>query len=458
MKTILIVDDEHSVRVSLQAVFEGDYQVLAASDGEEALRVAESGAPDVAVVDLMMPGMSGHELIPKLKELDPDMAVVVLSAMNDVQSVVQAVQVGAARYLTKPFEVSELKLVVKMALQEKEKSVGITALKSDVKRFYNIDQIVGQADTWAATLEMVRRVAESAQTTIMFYGESGTGKELLTRLTHDLSDRCKAPFIPIHCAAIPEALLESELFGHEKGSFTGATERRKGCVELADGGTLFLDEIGEMPVGMQTKLLRFLQDHRFMRVGGRDFKLADVRVLGATNKDLMQGVREGWFREDLYYRLNVVPITIPPLRERRGDVRLLVEHFLECFRQECRAKMKGISAKTMDLLERYPWPGNVRECRNLMERMVVLHGDSPSLLPVHLPPEVRGGVAPGPGPAGLAGAVTFPVSLDDEVKGLEKHLIGAALAEAAGNLSKAAVLLQTTRRIVKYKVDQFGLE
>ena len=458
MKSILIVDDEHSVQVSLRAVFETDYRVLIAGDGNEALRVAEEEGPEIAMVDLMMPGMSGLELIPKLKELDQHIVIIVLSAMNDIKSVVQAVRLGAVHYLTKPFDVSEVRLLVQMALREAGKAVGLSVLRSEIGRWYDTDQVVGEADSWLETLEMVRKAAQSAQTTMMFYGESGTGKELLTRLAHDQSNRQKAPFIPIHCAAIPEALLESEMFGHEKGSFTGATERRRGCVELADGGTLFLDEIGEMPVAMQSKLLRFLQDHRFMRVGGRSLRQADVRVLGATNRDLRQGVEQGWFREDLFYRLNVVPVSIPPLREREGDVPLLVMRFLEHFREECRAKMKGVAAAAMALLERYTWPGNVRELRNLIERIVVLHGEIDELQPEHLPPEIR--CAHPAASTGALGAapVSLPVSMEDEVRNLETRLIRTALSESMGNLSQAAVLLQTTRRILKYKTDQYGIE
>lgn len=454
MRTLLIVDDEHSVRISLQAVFETEYRLLLAENGKTALRFAEEEGPDIVLVDLMMPGMSGLDLIPRLKEIDPHVIIVVLSAMNDVESVVKAVRLGAAHYVTKPFDVNEVRLLLQMALREAEKSVGLSALKTEITRWYNVDQVVGGADAWMETLAMVKRVAASADTTIMFYGESGTGKELLTRLAHDNSARCKAPFIPIHCAAIPEALLESELFGHEKGSFTGATERRRGCVEMADHGTLFLDEIGEMPLAMQSKLLRFLQDHQFMRVGGRTFRQADVRVLGATNRDLKQGVETGWFREDLYYRLNVVPIYIPPLRERKGDVELLVHHFLGHFCKECRAAMKDVTPEAMTLLEKHLWPGNVRELRNLMERTVVLHGDATALAPEHLPLEVRGGTAP---PSSASTDLPLPTSMEDRVGELETELIQRALRESDGNLSQAAVLLQTTRRILKYKIDQYHI-
>ncbi|MBT3379741.1 MAG: sigma-54-dependent Fis family transcriptional regulator [Lentisphaerae bacterium] len=454
MRTLLIVDDEHSVRISLQAVFDSEYRLLLAENGKTALRLAEEEGPDIVLIDLMMPGMSGLDVIPQLKALDPHVVIVVLSAMNDVESVVKAVRLGAGHYVTKPFDVNEVRLLVQMALKAAEKSVGLSALKTEMTRWYNVDQVVGSSDAWMETLAMVKRAAGSSDTTIMFYGESGTGKELLTRLAHDSSSRSKAPFIPIHCAAIPEALLESELFGHEKGSFTGATELRRGCVEMADHGTLFLDEIGEMPLAMQSKLLRFLQDHQFMRVGGRTIRQADVRVLGATNKDLRKGVEEGWFREDLFYRLNVVPILIPPLRDRKGDVELLVRHFLAHFCKECRAAMKETTPEALALLKDHSWPGNVRELRNLMERIVVLNGDSSALAPEHLPVEVRGGAAPS---SVTSPDLSLPTSMDDRVQELETRLIQAALEQSDENLSQAAVLLQTTRRILKYKIDQYNI-
>ncbi len=454
MKSILVVDDEQSIRFSLQAIFSKDYVVITAENGQEALRLAEEESPDIAIIDMMMAGMSGLELLPKLKELDPNLTVLVLSGVHEIPDVVKAVQLGAAQYLPKPFNVQEIRLAVEMALRETGRANEISALESEMSRWYDPNGVVGRSPQWRETLSLLERAAKAADTTVMLYGESGTGKELLARLTHNLSSRRAAPLIPIHCAAIPETLLESELFGHEKGSFTGASQRRRGCVEMADGGTLFLDEIGEMPVSMQSKLLRFLQDHSFMRVGGRTYCHANVRVVGATNRDLRQGVQEGWFREDLFYRLNVVPIMIPPLRERSGDVPLLVECFLDHFRRECGGQMRDVSAEAMALLNAHAWPGNVRELRNLMERIVVLHGREAVLLPEHLPPEIRqGGARAGHEPV----PATFPLSMEAAVCNLETRLIRQAMAEADGNLSKVAELLQTTRRIVKYKADSYGL-
>ncbi|MCF7853703.1 MAG: sigma-54 dependent transcriptional regulator [Candidatus Pacebacteria bacterium] len=454
MKSILVVDDEMSVRASLEAVFEPTYRVLSAESGEQALELAEKEEPDVAIVDLIMPGMSGLELLPELKRIDPTMTAIVLSALSEIPDVVRAMQMGASQYLTKPFDVNEVKLSVEMALRDREKSTEIVSLESQISRWYDPDAVVGSSEVWEKTLNTVRRAAKSPGATVIFYGESGTGKELLSRLTHKQSVRAGGPFVPLHCAAVPETLLESELFGHEKGSFTGATERRHGCVEMADGGTLFMDEIGEMPASMQTKLLRFLQDHRFLRVGGRSYHEADVRVMAATNRDLQEGVREGWFREDLFYRLNVVPITIPPLRERVDDIPLLVDHFLRGFRRERGVKLVDVTAETMDLLRAYEWPGNVRELRNIIERAVVLHGDGTVLLPEHLPAEIgtskrRKALTPD--------IISLPVSLEERVKEVEKDLVQRAVNEAGGNVSQAAVLLRTTRRILKYKMDQYGI-
>jgi DNA-binding NtrC family response regulator len=462
MKSILVADDEPGVRLSLETLFTPQHRVLLAADGEAALRILEEQGADVAIVDLRMPRMSGLELLPRLKALDPQLPLIVLSAMYDIPSVVKAVRLGAVQYLTKPFDVDELRLVVDMALRERSKAIGIRALETEIRRWYNTGEVIGEAPAWQATLALVHRAAQAPDTTVMLYGESGTGKELLARLVHTLSRRSQGPLVPIHCAAVPETLLESELFGHEKGSFTGATERRPGCVELADGGTLFLDEVGEMPAAMQSKLLRFLQDGQFMRVGGRESRHADVRVVGATNRDLKRGVDEGWFRGDLYYRLNVVPVTIPPLRDRPGDVRLLAEHFIAACRKERRVGLRRISPAAQAKLDAYAWPGNVRELRNLMERIIVLHGDREVLEPDLLPPEFHQGISPGavapedPEPT-LGASHVLPVSLEQEVAAVEQDLIRRAVSAAHGNLSRAAVLLQTTRRILKYKADHYGI-
>lgn len=456
-RSILVVDDEKNVRFSLEAVFETTFRVLLAANGDEALKIAEQESPDVAIVDLMMPGISGLELIPLLKATDPRLTVIVLSAMSDIPNVVKAMNNGAAHYLTKPFDVHEVKLIVELALKGREQQAEIQALESDISRWYNVDGVVGSSTSWQQTLSIVRRAADAPDATILLQGESGTGKELLARLAHKLSPRRSAPIIPIHCAAIPEHLLESELFGHEKGSFTGATERRCGCIEMADGGSLFLDEIGEMPPGMQSKLLRFLQDHQFMRVGGRVLRQADVRVICATNRDLKSGVADGWFRQDLFYRLNVVPIDIPPLRVRRGDIPLLINHFLTHFRSEHKIQLHHIAPDAMKLLTDYDWPGNVRELRNLVERIAVLHGHSRALELKHLPAELHAPAASSNPQEQEDPDSDLPLCLEEQVRQLERRLIRRAIEQANGNISRAAVLLQTTRRILKYKADSYGM-
>ena len=453
VKTILVVDDEENVRFSLESVFHRQYRVVGAENGETAVEAVRKESPDLAIVDILMPDISGLDLLPKLKDEDPQLPVIMLSALKDISKVVDAVQRGAVQYLTKPFDVDELRLAVRMALRESGRMHELTALESEMTRWYDTSTMVGDSRVWRDTVAMARSVAASPDTTIMLHGESGTGKELLARFIHGQSPRRTAPMVPIHCAAIPEALMESELFGHEKGSFTGAIKRRRGCVELADAGTLFLDEIGEMPLAMQSKLLRFLQDHEFMRVGGGAILHANVRVVGATNRDLKKGVAEGWFREDLYYRLNVVPITIPPLRDRPEDVALLVNHYVAHFARECRAAMTSVQEPAMALLQNYSWPGNIRELRNVIERAIVLNSSARELRPRHLPAELAGDV----GVDGKLETFSFPASLQEETKKLESRLIRAAFREAGGNLSKAAVLLQTTRRILKYKMDQLGL-
>ena len=457
MKSILVVDDEHSVRLSLRSVFEPDYRVLLAEDGPGGLAAVRDQAPDIAIVDLVMPGMSGDQLIPLLRQEDPELLIIVLSALHETASVVRAVQAGANQYLTKPFDVHELRLAVEMALRQAGRSAELTTLEAQLARWYDPEHITGESAAWQQVLVTADRAAASRDTTILLCGESGTGKELLARRLHRTSPRREGPMVPIHCAAIPEALLESELFGHEKGSFTGAAGRRRGSVELADTGTLFLDEIGEMPAPMQSKLLRFLQDHEFSRVGGGRLLHADVRIVAATNRDLEQAIADGSFREDLYYRLNVVRIELPPLRARLGDIPLLVEHHVRKFGREHHASMQGVTPAAMVRLEQYRWPGNVRELRNVIERAVVLYGDQSQLEEAHLPREI---VAPAASsePLPAPSAVQFPLSLQDEVKQLEERLIHAAVRESGGNLSKAAVLLGTTRRVLKYKVDQYGME
>ena len=457
MKSILVVDDEPSVRYSLSTVFENDYQVMTAGDGEEALRRIQQESVDVAIIDVMMPGMSGLELLPRLLEVDPHLTIIVLSAIEDISRVVEAVKLGAANYLTKPFDVEQVRMIVEMALRDRDRKTEISVLESDISRWYDPRDVVGESPAWKNTLALVRRAASAGDTTIMLHGESGTGKELIARLVHELSPRAEAPIVPIHCAAIPEQLLESELFGHEKGSFTGATENREGCVEMADGGTLFLDEIGEMPMPMQSKLLRFLQDHEFMRVGGRTYRQADVRVVGATNRDLRQGVEEGWFREDLFYRLNVIPITLPPLREREGDVPLLAEHFIRTFQRERPMQLQDVAPEAMAMLETYHWPGNVRELRNLIERISVLYGENRQLMPAHLPPEFKAACSPDISAKQLETGTELPIDLEQVVANTERRLIDQALQQSGRNLSKAAVLLQTTRRKLQYKASQYGL-
>lgn len=456
MKTVLIIDDEQSVRLSLEAVFSSEYRVRTAANGQEALEETERHSPDLAILDLMMPGMSGLDLLPQLKDLDPRLPVVVLSALHEVPQVVNAMQLGAAHYLTKPFNVDELRIVARLALQQREKDAEIDSLSAELSRWYDVNKVVGESAAWTRTLNTLRRAAAAADTTVLLYGESGTGKELLARLTHTQSARKDAPLIPIHCAAIPEPLMESELFGHEKGSFTGAERRRHGCVEMADGGSLFLDEVGEMPLPMQRKLLRFLQDRSFMRLGGRTVQQADVRIIAATNRSLRDGVKEGWFREDLFYRLNVIPIDVPPLREREGDVERLASHFLNHFRHECRSRVRTIAADAMDLMKQYHWPGNVRELRNLIERTTVLHGRCEAITANHLPPEFHAGSA-GSGGANDQHRIRLPLSLKDEVAQLESLLIQRALHESGQNLSRAAELLDCSRRILKYKIDQYAI-
>ncbi len=453
MKTILIADDEPGVRLSLQAVLGKEYRVVEAKDGEEALALAEKESPDIAIIDLRMPKLSGQDLLPQLKTLDPQLPVIILSASKDVSNVFQAVKAGASYYLTKPFDVQELRLVVELAGRAHDKEVEIAALESQIGRLYDPDSIIGDSPEWRQAIKVARLAAKANDTCVLLTGETGTGKELVARLIHQLSHRQAGPLVPIHCAAIPESLFESELFGYERGSFTGANERRRGCIEMANGGTLFLDEIGEMPLSMQTKLLRFLQDKQFMRLGGRVVHQADVRIVAATNRNLALGTEAGWFRRDLYYRLNTLPVQLPPLRERLADVPVLARHFLTYFRRHHGAKLQDLLPETVKCLTQYNWPGNVREMRSVIERAAILHGDAELLLPAHLPAEIRQDAKPTPAPQ-----MELPICLDEAVAKLEKEWIAKAVNQANGNLSQAAILLQTTRRKLAYKMEAYNMQ
>ena len=462
MAHVLIVDDELNIRRVLAAMLKREgYEVTTAADGEQALAVLEKTPVHVVVTDLVMPRVGGLELLRRVSAEYPDVPVILITAHGSVDSAVAALKAGAFDYITKPFEQDELKKVIAKAARAHDlERQNVHPGTGDGDR----PPLVGQSHAMRAIYDMVARVAESPST-VLITGESGTGKELIAHALHRGSSRREKPLIKVNCAAIPKDLVESELFGYERGAFTGAVGSKPGRFELADGGTLFLDEIGEIPVEIQVKLLRALQESEFERVGGIKTLRVDVRLIAATNRDLKQLITEGRFREDLFYRLAVVPIALPPLRDRKEDIPLLVDHFIEKYDRRLGKRVVGIEPEALQVLMAYSWPGNIRELENLMERSV-LFADGPLIEAVSLPDSLRerGGGPPVPIAAvGPLGAIVAPsgASMKEIVRHaqaeLEKELITRALAETGGNVTRAAKRLQISRKSLQVKMKELGL-
>ncbi len=447
-KRVLIVDDEKNMRWVLGQALSGDgYEVLEASDGVEALSIISDQEPDVMVLDHRMPGKDGMEVLRTVRSKGLQFPIIMLTAHGNVATAVEAMKAGASEYLTKPFDLEELKLAIDKALTYSGLAAEVVRLRSELDREYDVEGIVASDAGMMAVLETVQKVAPTLAT-VMIYGESGTGKELIARALHNLSDRANKPFVSVSAGALPETLLESELFGFEKGAFTGAVTAKPGRFELANGGTLFLDEIGDISSATQVKLLRVLQERSFERLGGTRSIDVDVRVVAATNQDLQQLIADGAFREDLFYRLNVVPVTLPPLRHRSGDIPLLVAHFLEKFK----AGAKRISPAAMEALARYQWPGNIRELENTIERIIILsHGDEIELS--DLPGEVRAGLG---GFDRATSGFTLPEDGVD-LEEVELDLVRQALDRAGSVVPKAAKLLGLTAKTLEARMQRLGL-
>lgn len=448
MRRILIVDDEKNMRwVLSQALAADGFEVVEAVDGKEALASIAEQAPDIMVLDHRMPAPDGMEVLRRMRANGYTFPVIMLTAHGNVETAVQAMKAGATEYLTKPFDLDELKLAIEKALKISGLAAEVERLREELDREYDIEGIVAADPAMIDVLDQVRKVAPTSAT-VMVYGESGTGKELVARALHALSSRPAGPFVSVSAGALPETLLESELFGYEKGAFTGATNSKPGRFELANGGTLFLDEIGDITPAVQVKLLRVLQERQFERLGGTRSVEVDVRVVAATNRDLQQAIADGVFREDLFYRLNVVPIFLPPLRQRPGDIPLLVAHFLEKFN----AGDKQLSQEALEALIAYQWPGNIRELENTIERVVILsHGDELGLQ--DLPAEVR----LGPSACRTSSAM---ITLPDEgcdLEEVELDLIRQALDRAGGSPPKAAKLLGLTTKTLESRMARLGL-
>ena len=454
---VLVVDDDPAVREVLQeSLTQEAYSVSTAEDGAAAIRAVKDSVVHIVITDFQLPDTDGLEIIERLAKLDAKILPIMMTGFGTIETAVRAMKSGAFDFITKPFDLETVAVVVRKAAEFLRLRQENHLLRKAVRDQYRLEELVGVSEPIQQVLEFVQKVADS-DSTVMIQGESGTGKELVARMLHFNSLRKDRPLVPVNCGAIPENLLESELFGHEKGAFTGATHSRMGRFELANGGTIFLDEIGEMSLPLQVKLLRVLQEREFERVGGNRTIHVDVRIVAATNQDLETLVEEKRFRKDLFYRLNVIPIVIPPLRERRSDIPLLIDHFLTRFNQSKRTEVSGLASDAMRLLTEYDWPGNIRELENMIERLVVLkkHG---VLSLEDLPEKIRRRSV---GPELKEQFIRFSedgINLSREVEQYEKHLIVEALRKANGVTSRAAQLLHLNRTTLVEKLKRKGVD
>jgi len=460
MEKILIIDDEAFIRENVARILSEDgYQVCQASTRQEAGEQVAAGEVDLALLDLNLGAENGIDVLKMLKELDPELLVIIITGFGSVESAVDALKMGAYHYMKKPFKADALRVIVKLALQTQTLKREVRNLKRADNCLPGRSPMIGKSKPFREVIDQVLEIAR-IPSTVLITGESGTGKELVARAVHDLSDRHNAAFVAINCASIPAALLESELFGHEKDSFTNATVRKTGLFEEAHHGTVFLDEIGEMDLTMQAKLLRVLQERIIRRVGGVKDISIDVRIIAATNRNLLDKISTGSFREDLYYRINVFPIHIPPLRERREDISIIASYFLDTFSRSFGRDFKTLSEEATRLMEEYGWPGNIRELRNVIERICIMNY-GPTLLPEHLPQETRGlasatGSLTSPQPAQTAPSPA-DCGLDDAVMNFEKNLIRLALKQNRGNVLQTAATLKIPRGTLRYKMDKYEL-
>lgn len=453
---LLVVDDEESIREFLEIMLKKEgYEITLAEDGEKAIDLLKKKSFDMIISDLQMPKVTGIELLKHVRENYPDIVFMMITAFGTTETAVEAMKMGAYDYLTKPFKIDEVRMNVLNALRSKNLEVENRVLKKELGKEYSFQNLVGNSEPMHKIYDMVKRVS-TTPTNVLVTGESGTGKEVVAKAIHYNGPLKDKPFVSINCGAIPESLMESEMFGHKKGSFTGAVSDKTGLFEVADGGTLFLDEVGELPVTIQVKLLRAIQERIIRKVGGTEDSKIEVRIIAATNRDLEDMVAKGTFRQDLYYRLNVINIKTPALRERRDDIPLLANHFLKKYNDKLSKAINGISAEAMEALKNYDYPGNVRELENIIERTVALESGA-TILPESLPPFVNT-------PSGRKMASSHEIIIGDAgvdlekvIGQIEKELLIKAIHQAGGVKKKAARLLNITFRSMRYRIEKYGL-
>jgi two-component system, NtrC family, response regulator AtoC len=443
---ILIVDDEQLIRWSLAERLKAErYDIVEAATGEEAIERARDGV-DLVLLDYKLPDLDGLTVLRRIKDMDPDALVILLTAFASVETAVEAMKQGAYHFANKPFDLDDVAFTVARALETTQLRREVRRLRATQAQPYSVDRIVGDSTAMSMLRDLLAKVATSPASTVLLTGESGTGKDLAAKVLHFNSERANRPFMNITCSALTETLLESELFGHERGAFTDARQQKRGLLESADGGTVFLDEIAEMVPGLQAKLLRVLEEKTFKRVGGNQDIRVDVRIIAATNRHLEDEVKAGRFRQDLFYRLNVLPITLPPLRQHLDDVPALLAFYIDGFNREFRKKVKGVSPAALKLLQAYGWPGNIRELRNAVERAMLLAG-TPLLEAADFP---------------LVAAPASPVGFELPASGvdlesLEHSLVVQALERSGGNQTRAAALLGMNRDQIRYRIEKYGL-